>query len=485
LRGALKRLVDAEYLVEQSVYPVAEYAFKHPLTQQVAEESQLRDVRQRAHRLVAEALQALHAEHVEEIAARLAYHWHGAGDALAAARWHRTAAHWIGISDRAEELRHWRSIVAHADALAEREGTELVSEACWKILGLAWRGMRVDASESASWIQLVRAGAARLGDDVYLMRALAAHSANVYINNSALDEARALSEEALELARRSNDSVLELYVRVTLDDVNLVSGNLDAAQAGYERTCELSGGDATLLNHGGQAALPVSLCRVSEIQHLRGQHDAARVTLQRALDSSEASEKTETPFFCLTLPMPMEILLCGADANTFRRAQRASELSEQAQTPIFRSLEALCAGLLGATIGDADTAIERLESSAPTMRQVNLPLLWTGVSIAHRRAGRPDEACEAAQRGIAEARRIGTRTFECAAQIALAEARLAGARADAQAVEATLARTEALIDATGARGFLPLVVAARSKLAGPIGAGARGRQRKNKKRSGG
>jgi tetratricopeptide (TPR) repeat protein len=475
LRGALKRLVDAEYLIEQSVYPVAEYAFKHPLTQQVAEESQLRDVRQRAHRLAAEALEALHAERVEEIAARLAHHRLGAGDVLAAARWHRAAAMWISISDREEELRHWRSIVAHADALGEREGAELVSEACWRILGLAWRGM-VDSSECAELIRLSRACAARVGDDEYLMLALTAHGAQVNINEGAFEEGRALGEEVLELARRSSDPMLELKVRVLLDNVNLFTGNLVAAQAGYERTCELSGGDATLLNHGGQAALPVSLCFIADIQHQRGQHDAARATLQRALDSSNASERTETPFFCLTLPMLMEILVCGADANTLRRAQRESELVEQAQAPIFRSTAELCIGLLDATRGDPDAAVERLEANATAVPQLWLPLLWSGVSIAHRRADRHDAARAAAERAVGDAQRMGSRTYECAAQLAFAEALLVSERAEVEAVEAALARTESLIEATGARGFVPLVVEARSKVARVTGDVARAEQ---------
>jgi predicted ATPase len=41
LSAALSALRAAEFLHEVAVYPVAEYSFKHPLTQQVAQESLL------------------------------------------------------------------------------------------------------------------------------------------------------------------------------------------------------------------------------------------------------------------------------------------------------------------------------------------------------------------------------------------------------------------------------------------------------------
>jgi predicted ATPase len=50
LRAALRTLKDAEFIFEQSLYPVAEYAFKHPLTQEVALRSQLQERRRRTHR---------------------------------------------------------------------------------------------------------------------------------------------------------------------------------------------------------------------------------------------------------------------------------------------------------------------------------------------------------------------------------------------------------------------------------------------------
>ncbi|GAG31902.1 unnamed protein product, partial [marine sediment metagenome] len=53
LAGALAALSAAELIREEALYPVAEYAFKHPLTQEVALGSQLRERRRRTHAAVA------------------------------------------------------------------------------------------------------------------------------------------------------------------------------------------------------------------------------------------------------------------------------------------------------------------------------------------------------------------------------------------------------------------------------------------------
>jgi len=89
LAVALARLVGAEFLYEEALYPETVYAFKHPLTLEVAYGSQLGERRARVHRAVAEALEAASTEHPGERAALIAQHWEGGGahgGALACAR---------------------------------------------------------------------------------------------------------------------------------------------------------------------------------------------------------------------------------------------------------------------------------------------------------------------------------------------------------------------------------------------------------------
>jgi hypothetical protein len=58
LGGVLETLSNAEFFYPLTLYPVAEYAFKHPLTQEVAYNSQLGDRRRQIHAAVARAIEA-------------------------------------------------------------------------------------------------------------------------------------------------------------------------------------------------------------------------------------------------------------------------------------------------------------------------------------------------------------------------------------------------------------------------------------------
>src|SRR5215813_10180835 len=90
-------------------YPQLEYSFKHPLTQEVAHRSPLRERRVRVHAAVARALGEA-GGNLDERAAEIAQHWGEAGAPGNAARWHRRGAEWAGLADPRESLRHWRRV---------------------------------------------------------------------------------------------------------------------------------------------------------------------------------------------------------------------------------------------------------------------------------------------------------------------------------------------------------------------------------------
>ena len=73
LDASLECLRRAEFLYETSLYPDVVHAFKHPLTQQVAYDSQLRDRRMRTHAAVAAALEDVYPDRIDFLQAR--YHY--------------------------------------------------------------------------------------------------------------------------------------------------------------------------------------------------------------------------------------------------------------------------------------------------------------------------------------------------------------------------------------------------------------------------
>ena len=90
--AALAALQDAELVHLLTPYPQPQYAFRHPLTLEVAYQSQLGEPRARMHAAVARALEKLRSDRLGEHASLIAHHWDASGQRFEAARWKHRAA---------------------------------------------------------------------------------------------------------------------------------------------------------------------------------------------------------------------------------------------------------------------------------------------------------------------------------------------------------------------------------------------------------
>ena len=80
LRTQMTNLVGLEILYEKTLYPELEYIFKHALTQEVAYESLLKQRRQEIHGKVAQAIEELYADRIDEHFEALAHHYERSGN---------------------------------------------------------------------------------------------------------------------------------------------------------------------------------------------------------------------------------------------------------------------------------------------------------------------------------------------------------------------------------------------------------------------
>ena len=92
LAVAIAALEGGDLIHEMPGAHPARYAFRHPLTQEVAYHAQLADRRARLHGAVAAALVRLCADRLGEHAELIAHHWTAAGMRYEATRWRRRAA---------------------------------------------------------------------------------------------------------------------------------------------------------------------------------------------------------------------------------------------------------------------------------------------------------------------------------------------------------------------------------------------------------
>ena len=140
LGEALATLRTREFLHETALYPVAEYTFKHPLTQEVALGSQLQERRRTIHAAVAQAIEFTHADKLDEVAALLAHHCVEAGQPLPAAQWHARAATFLARSNVTESARHWQQVREVLRNIADDPRAPVLgANACFRVLGLAFR----------------------------------------------------------------------------------------------------------------------------------------------------------------------------------------------------------------------------------------------------------------------------------------------------------------------------------------------------------
>ena len=207
LTEAISLLKAGEFVRELALYPVAEYAFKHPLTQSVALGSQLQDRKRRLNAAAAAAFEEALADRLDESAALIAHHWEEAAETLQALRWHRRAAEWIVGGDPVQAVRHWQQIRAlGAELLDEDEVASLCAIACRMILCLGGWRLGLSQDEMSAIAEQGRSLAERVGDRSSHAVILIAHGAR-YGMGGQTERYYQMAREAMALI--DDDSPLE------------------------------------------------------------------------------------------------------------------------------------------------------------------------------------------------------------------------------------------------------------------------------------
>jgi class 3 adenylate cyclase len=249
LHASLHNLKDAEFIYEQAPYPVAEYAFKHPLTQEVALRSQLREPRRRTHAAVARALEEAQTDRLDENAALLAHHYEEAGTALSAARWHRRAAEWVGLSDIKAGLYHWQRVRELARQVGDgTDAAALTAIACSRVLAHGWR-MGAVAKQSAEVFEEGCAAAERANDLAALAILNGTYGALRALNMGIAPDHVRYASEAVRIGDRTDDAALRCGTHCYLMLGHFWCGHLREVERIAGEVIELARGDANLGTH--------------------------------------------------------------------------------------------------------------------------------------------------------------------------------------------------------------------------------------------
>jgi class 3 adenylate cyclase len=469
LPAALHVLTSAEFLYKEVLYPEVEYAFKHPLTQEVAYRSQLAERRARVHAGVACAIEQLAAGQLGERAALIAYHWKNARDAREAAKWHRRAAEWVGLNNSAEALRHWRSVRQHLDTLPETPENlaERAGVRAQIMMHLARMG---DVEGQAT--SLFREGrelATRSGNPHILSQILSGFG---HLRVLAGDVAEGLDPllEAIRRADETKDIGLRVAVRFSPCSAYFSAGRLRDCLAMAEEGLRLAKGDLAVGADRIGASPSLAFASWHGIAlSLMGDPREGAVELDRVIDLARTSQQL-APLFSSHALCVYRCEVTGEAASALAHGRESLEYAERAGSQLMTILAHLVLGIAAVLNHAWHDALVALDEALAIGRERRLENWEGGVLAAMAAAGLGlgdrSRALTLAREAIAVCRRRGSRFWEFSAQLtrmrALREIHGVEARSE---IQAALAEADAWLEMSGAKSYEPFLHIERAQFA--------------------
>ena len=468
--AALAGLLAAELVHERAIYPVAEYAFKHPLTHEVALYAQLTAARRMRHAAVAEAIAVAEAARLDEYAGLLAHHCEEAGEALRAAEWHARAARWVRITDFVASRRHWTQarmlLVALPDTAAR---TRLLLEVYPELINTLDR-LGADASESESVFQAGVELARQTGDRRAEGLIEAAYG---FLKTGQNDWPAVIrhAERAITLADEQSDRPVQLFARFILGRAYAWKGQYHEGIHTFDEVTKIGGSDAAVDIEVLGWRPYVEALSIRAVLHTavgRTREGLAFVerlpTLfhRRGLHSGMSSVLTDRIWTCLIL----------GDAD---RAQRYSGEALQMAERFGTERNVVCALLVSGLASclalrweEGDRFIERARQRiAETGAGSEWNMFTDGVqALCWAGIGNGEQSLVLAQSGIARARANELAFPQLINGIFRARVlRSVGGPRHLHDLEAQIAEMIELIQRTDAKSFLPLALLERAGLA--------------------
>jgi adenylate cyclase len=475
LLSCLNRLKSAEFILEQAIYPVAEYAFKHPLTEQVARESQLQERRRRTHAAVARAIEAQAPERLDENAALLAHHFEEAGESADAVQWHQQAAEWASRSNPLDGLRHWRRVVElgrETPSTPELDAIRL--QGCRAFLvGGTWR-LGLAPGETEALVAEGEEIAQRLNDSASHAALLQAGSMRLLGILGRTQEAIEVQGRALALAARSDDRETHAAARAGSTHVLGMTGRLEESLQSARAQCELCEGDPSVGIRGiGYSVLVHGLLFQAWMSAWLGRIGEARALAERTL--ALAREVGQREMFGFMSGITAHIAFLAGDRegakglDLERTILELIEIAEELGSPYQFHTSYRDLGLAHLLLGRPEDAVACLERALGPEYHMALDLEgWARAWLAAARlaAGDISGARRAADEAVTVTVERGLRIQECLARVMLAKVHLADADAtETERVEAALDAAERLAAEIAAGALSPQITELRAELA--------------------
>ncbi len=467
LAAALETLKTREFVYETALFPIAEYAFKHPLTQEVALGSQLQERRRQVHAAVAQAVEGMHAGKLDEHAALLAHHCAEAGHALPAAQWHARAAAFIGKNDFVASARHCRRARELLRRVADDPAApEVGVNVCFRTLSL---GMRIGLSEEEAH-QVFEDGlgwAARTDDARSVGRLHQALSVLEMANNR-IDAALIQAAEWERIARTLPDDDRRACALWASFQPLLARGDLAALRTNSLQQLAWSRDHSDWgMRDWHMSAHAGALWSSGTVELFAGSLDAARELMERSVEvAGRVGDGEHSAAVSAALG---DVGFFAGEPDLGRAAvENAVRMSE----PLSAMSRITAHGHLGRQLtldGQPGRALEALEYAASLCgegKRLEEPGIRQAMAQAWLAAGDPARARAIADEVLTYCLGVGLRLVAIEAAVTLSAAlRAEGGSAAAPRIDEVLGIADRLIAETGACNLTPFVLVERAGVA--------------------
>jgi len=471
LETGLDGLCEAELLqLLREIAGGRRFAFRHPLIQEVAYNTQLRARRANLHAAVAIAMEAHYSTQPGEFAALIAYHYEAAGQLVNAAQHEARAAKWTGSTNSGQAIKHWRKVWALLEGQERSPSIDLLRAlAGGRIMYLGWReGLDPQEVQKISHEAIALA---RQADTRLEQLLLFAQGRIVQSGGGPADDYVQCVRNALSLTPPGKDTGRVAMLNVALSQAygwaGLLEQGLDANNAALQGVASIDQFDREFIDfsieqwlYGIRARLLIRMGRLEEAKTCLQQMEVADGGLNDPVIEQIAHY------------LYVELALCFRDtALAQKHSARVSKIAQEHKSPYSRAFALWCGGLVEATAGDLESAqrsySQALELIMGTRAAVEFETeIRVSLAERHYRAGDHERALATAKEALALSQQRSNRLTECRALIVCGG--VLGQKADAGSwseASSLFNQAEQLITLTGARIYESGLINERDRLA--------------------
>jgi predicted ATPase len=470
LTAALQKLLNAEFFYEETLYPQAQYTFKHALTQEVAYNSLLNERRLTLHEHAGQAIESVFAGQFDEHLSELAHHYSKSRNTEKAIEYSRLAGQRaVRLSANVEAISHLTrglELLKTLPDTPERAQRELALQIA---LGVPLRAVRGFAAPEVGRVYArARELCQQVGETPELVPVLWGFW-EFYELRAEYRTAFELAEQLLALAERVQDRALLLIAHDVMGDTSFWVGEFPAAREHLEdgaRLYDVEHHRSHAFLHGYDSGL-ACLCFGAYALWFLGYPDQALRRVGEALTLARRLDHTFSLVFALH---------CSAQLHYYRRECQAAR--DQAAEVLRISTEqsfGFCLGFAAvihgwalAEAGQAQEGLTQIRQGMADSRalgqELEVPYFLGLLAEAHGRANQPEQGLEELTEALTIVERTGERFWEAELHRIKGELLLARSAPDRTEAEACFRRSMGIARQQSAKSLELRAVTSLSRL---------------------